>query len=105
LWTLVNSRHSVISTSSQIMFCVFFGQKQTLLCILDCVAHLLKIPEEVENAFFERTIKAFTWVSHDSENGQLICKTLKDVMIPVLHDLRTKAMEELELTCHCSHVP
>uniref|UniRef100_A0A8C1RTS3 Protein tyrosine phosphatase domain-containing protein 1 n=1 Tax=Cyprinus carpio TaxID=7962 RepID=A0A8C1RTS3_CYPCA len=40
------------------------GQKQTLLCILDCVAHLLKIPEEVENAFFERTIKAFTWVSH-----------------------------------------
>ncbi|KAK2874191.1 hypothetical protein Q8A67_021344 [Cirrhinus molitorella] len=81
------------------------GQKQTLLCILDCAAHLLKIPEEVENAFFERTIKAFTWISSDSENGQLIYKTLKDVMSPVLNDLRTKAMEELELTCHCSHVP
>ncbi|KAI2659141.1 Protein tyrosine phosphatase domain-containing protein 1 [Labeo rohita] len=81
------------------------GQKQSLLCILDCAAHLLKIPEEVENAFFERTIKAFTWISPDSENGQLIYKTLKDIMIPVLSDLRTKAMEELELTCHCSHVP
>ncbi|CAM4732008.1 unnamed protein product [Leuciscus chuanchicus] len=81
------------------------GQKQTLLCILDCAAHLLKIPEEVENAFFERTIKAFTWISSDSENGQRIYKTLKDVMIPVLSDMRTKAMEELELTCHFSHVP
>ncbi|KAK9966633.1 hypothetical protein ABG768_003731 [Culter alburnus] len=81
------------------------GQKQTLLCILDCAAHLLKIPEEVENAFFERTIKAFTWISSDSENGQLIYKTLKDVMIPVLNDMRTKAMEELELTCHCTNLP
>ncbi|XP_067287584.1 protein tyrosine phosphatase domain-containing protein 1 isoform X1 [Pseudorasbora parva] len=81
------------------------GQKQTLLCILDCAAHLLKIPEEVENAFFERTIKAFTWISSDSENGRLIYKTLKDVMIPVLNDMRTKAMEKLELTCHCSYVP
>uniref|UniRef100_A0A9J8ABV1 Protein tyrosine phosphatase domain-containing protein 1 n=1 Tax=Cyprinus carpio carpio TaxID=630221 RepID=A0A9J8ABV1_CYPCA len=80
------------------------GQKQTLLCILDCAAHLLPIPEEVENAFFERTIKAFTWISSDSENGQLSYNTLKDVMIPVLNDLRTKAVEELELTCHCSHV-
>lgn len=81
------------------------GQKQTLLCILDCAAHLLKIPEEVENAFFERLIKAFTWISSDSENGQLIYKALKDVMVPVLRDLRTKAMEELEFTCHCSFVP
>ncbi|KAK7127695.1 hypothetical protein R3I93_020314 [Phoxinus phoxinus] len=81
------------------------GQKQTLLCILDCAAHLLKIPEEVENAFFERTIKAFTWISSDSENGRLIYKTLKDAMIPVLSDMRTKAMEELELTCHFSPVP
>ncbi|XP_016093916.1 protein tyrosine phosphatase domain-containing protein 1 isoform X2 [Sinocyclocheilus grahami] len=80
------------------------GQKQTLLCILDCAAHLLQIPEEVENAFFERTIKAFTWISSDSENGQLSYKTLKDVMIPVLNDLRTKAMEDLELTCHCFRV-
>lgn len=34
------------------------------MCVLDCAAHLLRIPEDVENAFVERTIKAFTWVGH-----------------------------------------
>ncbi|XP_051528783.1 protein tyrosine phosphatase domain-containing protein 1-like isoform X1 [Myxocyprinus asiaticus] len=81
------------------------GQKQTLLCVLDCAAHLLKVPEEVENAFLERTIKAFTGIASDSENGQLIYKTLKEVMMPVLNDMRAKALEELELTCHGSHIP
>lgn len=33
-----------------------------MTCILDCMAHLLRVPEEVENAFLNRTIKAFTWV-------------------------------------------
>lgn len=36
--------------------------RETLMCILDCMAHMLMIPEEVENAFLNRTIKAFTWV-------------------------------------------
>ncbi|XP_051531206.1 protein tyrosine phosphatase domain-containing protein 1-like isoform X1 [Myxocyprinus asiaticus] len=81
------------------------GQKQTLLCVLDCAAHLLKVPEEVEIAFLDRTIKAFTWISSDSENGLLIYKTLKEVMMPVLNDMRAKAMEELELTCHCTLIP
>lgn len=40
----------------------FQAPKQTLSCILECMAHMLRIPEEVENAFLNRTIKAFTWV-------------------------------------------
>lgn len=41
---------------------LFQAPKQTLTCILDCMAHMLAIPEEVENAFLDRTIRAFTWV-------------------------------------------
>ncbi|XP_034393801.1 protein tyrosine phosphatase domain-containing protein 1 isoform X2 [Cyclopterus lumpus] len=37
------------------------ASKQTLTCILDCMAHMLAVPEEVETAFLNRTIKAFTW--------------------------------------------
>uniref|UniRef100_A0A3P8TB58 Protein tyrosine phosphatase domain-containing protein 1 n=1 Tax=Amphiprion percula TaxID=161767 RepID=A0A3P8TB58_AMPPE len=36
--------------------------KETLTCILDCMAHMQNIPDEVENAFLNRIIKAFTWV-------------------------------------------
>ena len=46
---------ALLVTSSQ-------APRQTLRCILDCMANLLMIPEEVENAFLKRTIKAFTWV-------------------------------------------
>ena len=36
--------------------------RNSLVCILDCMAHLLSIPEDVESAFLRRTIKAFTKV-------------------------------------------
>ncbi|XP_066528236.1 protein tyrosine phosphatase domain-containing protein 1 [Hoplias malabaricus] len=72
------------------------GHRQTLLCILDCAAHLMKVPDEVETAVLDRTIKAFTRVSADSENGPMIFKALKEILIPVLNDLRSKAAEELE---------
>lgn len=50
------------------MLCLLFqAQRETITCILDCMAHLLRVPEEVENAFLNRTIKAFTWVR--SENA------------------------------------
>lgn len=39
------------------------GHRLTLLCILDCAAHLLPMPEEVESSFLNQTIKAFTKVS------------------------------------------
>ncbi len=35
----------------------------TLLCILNCAAHLLPMPEEVEMSFFNQTIKVFTKVN------------------------------------------
>uniref|UniRef100_A0A3Q4B5N3 Protein tyrosine phosphatase domain-containing protein 1 n=1 Tax=Mola mola TaxID=94237 RepID=A0A3Q4B5N3_MOLML len=39
------------------------GHRHTLLCILDCAAHLMPIPEEVETSFLNQTIKAFTKVN------------------------------------------
>lgn len=41
---------------------LFQAQKETLTCILNCMAHMATIPEEVESAFLHRTIKAVTWV-------------------------------------------
>lgn len=46
----------------------FQAHKQTLACVLDCMAHMLEIPEEVEAAFLRRTIKAFTWVKKKNSN-------------------------------------
>lgn len=43
----------------------FQAPAETLTCILDCMAHMQMIPEEVETAFLNRTIKAFTWVRID----------------------------------------
>ena len=39
------------------------GHRLTLLCILNCAAHLLPMPEEVETSFLKQTIKVFTKVS------------------------------------------
>lgn len=39
------------------------GHRLTLLCILDCAAHLLPMPKEVETNFLNQTIKVFTKVS------------------------------------------
>ncbi|KAB5537029.1 hypothetical protein PHYPO_G00114130 [Pangasianodon hypophthalmus] len=72
------------------------GHKQTLLCILDCAAHLMKLPEEVEMSVLHRTIKAFTRVTNDSENGQLIYKALMEILVPVLSDMRRKAIEVIQ---------
>ncbi|MBN3297749.1 PTPC1 protein, partial [Amia calva] len=38
------------------------GPQQTLVCIVDCIARVQTIPEEVEEAFLERCIKAFSKV-------------------------------------------
>lgn len=81
------------------------GHKQTLLCILDCTAHLLEIPEEVEKGILDRIIKTFTKVDMKSENGQAVCRTLRAVLTPVLHELRAKAEEEVESTGHYAEYP
>uniref|UniRef100_A0A3B3VYG0 Protein tyrosine phosphatase domain containing 1b n=1 Tax=Poecilia latipinna TaxID=48699 RepID=A0A3B3VYG0_9TELE len=36
--------------------------QETVTCILNCMAHMMNISEEVETAFLNRAIKAFTWV-------------------------------------------
>ncbi|XP_028855168.1 protein tyrosine phosphatase domain-containing protein 1 isoform X2 [Denticeps clupeoides] len=70
------------------------GHKHTLLCIIDCAAHLLDIPEDVENSVLDRIIKAFTKV--DCGNGLVVFVTLRGILAPVLRDMRTKAVEDLE---------
>uniref|UniRef100_A0A8D3E4M1 Protein tyrosine phosphatase domain-containing protein 1 n=1 Tax=Scophthalmus maximus TaxID=52904 RepID=A0A8D3E4M1_SCOMX len=42
------------------------GHRLTLLCILDCAAHLLPMPEDVETRFLNQTIKVFTKVSFNT---------------------------------------
>lgn len=42
------------------------GPALTLLCILDCAAHLLPAPEEVVTMFLNQTIKVFTKVKDSS---------------------------------------
>ncbi|CAB1424764.1 unnamed protein product [Pleuronectes platessa] len=67
--------------------------RQTLRCILDCMANLLMIPEKVENAFLNRTIKAFTWVENNSEEGRQVYETMTPVLRCVLEDTRCTSMD------------
>ncbi|GAA6216412.1 protein tyrosine phosphatase domain-containing protein 1-like [Lates japonicus] len=71
--------------------------KETLTCILDCMAHMLTIPEEVENAFLNRTMKAFTWMGNDSEDGSKVYESMTPVLRCVLEDMRCKAIEADEM--------
>ncbi|MBN3325369.1 PTPC1 protein, partial [Atractosteus spatula] len=81
------------------------GPHQTLICILDCLAHVQTIPEEVEQAFLQRTIRAFTRIGLDSDDGPMIYNTMRKILTPVLHEMRRQAMEEAENACYCVHVP
>ncbi|XP_040008815.1 protein tyrosine phosphatase domain-containing protein 1 [Xiphias gladius] len=70
--------------------------RETLTCLLDCMAHMLTIPEEVENAFLNRTIKAFTWMSINSEDGSKVYKSMTPVLRCVLQDIRRMIIEANE---------
>lgn len=63
--------------------------KETLTCILDCMAHMLKIPEEIENTFLNRTIKAFTWVDINSEDSSKVYESMIRVLRCILEDMRS----------------
>ncbi|XP_037630091.1 protein tyrosine phosphatase domain-containing protein 1 [Sebastes umbrosus] len=67
--------------------------KQTLTCILDCMAHMLAIPEEVENAFLNRTIRAFTWMENNSEDRSKVYESMTTALRCVLEDMRYMAIE------------
>ncbi|GAA6225416.1 protein tyrosine phosphatase domain-containing protein 1 [Lates japonicus] len=69
------------------------GHRLTLLCILDCAAHLLPMPKEVETSFVNQTIKVFTKIDPASEGNESLYMTLKAILTPILHELCDKAME------------
>ncbi|KAM9362157.1 protein tyrosine phosphatase domain-containing protein 1 [Symphorus nematophorus] len=68
------------------------GHRLTLLCILDCAAHLLPMPAEVETRFLNQTIKVFTKIDPASEKS--LYTNLKAILTPILHELCDKAVEE-----------
>ncbi|XP_076598259.1 protein tyrosine phosphatase domain-containing protein 1 [Chaetodon auriga] len=69
------------------------GPKETLTCILDCMAKMLIIPEELESTFLNRTIKAFTWMENNSEDGKKVYESTTTVLRCVLEDMRCTAIE------------
>ncbi|XP_056130493.1 protein tyrosine phosphatase domain-containing protein 1 [Lampris incognitus] len=72
------------------------GHRLTLLCILNCAAHLFAIPEAVEASLLNQTVKVFTKTDTPSEKNQALFKNLKAILTPVLHEMRKTAMEENE---------
>ncbi|XP_064823445.1 protein tyrosine phosphatase domain-containing protein 1 [Oncorhynchus masou masou] len=87
-----NSQHALSSLEK--------GHRLTLLCILDCAAHLLALPDKEEAAFLNHTIKVFTKISSESDN--VLHQTLMATLTPILHQLRDRAEEEMESTNHSS---
>ncbi|CAL9703503.1 unnamed protein product [Knipowitschia caucasica] len=65
------------------------GARETLTCILDCMAHMEVIPEKVEIAFFNRTIKAFTRVP-DADGESELYKSLSAVFLQFLEERRNQ---------------
>ncbi|XP_005805754.2 protein tyrosine phosphatase domain-containing protein 1-like [Xiphophorus maculatus] len=68
--------------------------KETVTCILNCMAHMMNISEEVETAFLNRAIKAFTWINIISTEEGKLYKNMAAVLRCVLLDLRSMAVEE-----------
>uniref|UniRef100_A0A1A8JKZ9 Protein tyrosine phosphatase domain-containing protein 1 n=1 Tax=Nothobranchius kuhntae TaxID=321403 RepID=A0A1A8JKZ9_NOTKU len=71
------------------------GHRLTLLCILNCAAHLLPVPDEVVTSFLHQTIKACTRSDPASEESPSMYASLKAVLAPVLYELWDKADQSL----------
>ncbi|KAK7907405.1 hypothetical protein WMY93_016017 [Mugilogobius chulae] len=72
------------------------GQRLTLLCILECAANLLPLPEDVETRFLTQTIKVFTLVDPVSETNKGFYSTLKSILTSILHDVCNKSTKDKE---------
>lgn len=72
------------------------SHRLTLLCILECAAHLLPLPEDVEIHFLTQTIKVFTKIDPDSETNKGFYSTLTPILTSILHEVRDKAKEGKE---------
>ncbi|XP_036388549.1 protein tyrosine phosphatase domain-containing protein 1 [Megalops cyprinoides] len=70
------------------------GRLQTLTCILDCAAHVMTTADEVEAAFLDRTIKALTKMSAESEEGKTVYQTMRAILKAALQDMRQKLLQE-----------
>ncbi|XP_026097185.1 protein tyrosine phosphatase domain-containing protein 1-like [Carassius auratus] len=79
-----------------VLNCLDRASKETVMCILDCFAHVLTIPEEVESTFLERATKAFTKMKN-TDGGKSVHKIMNGILKIVLHDLRSAAMNEFEV--------
>ncbi|XP_032377097.1 protein tyrosine phosphatase domain-containing protein 1 [Etheostoma spectabile] len=73
------------------------ASKQTLTCILNCMANMMVIPEEVENAFLNRTIKAFTWIKNNSEDESKVYESMTTALRCVLEDMRSRVIKADEM--------
>lgn len=74
--------------AAEALFLLEKGQHQTVLCVLHCIASLRTIPTHVEDAALAHTIKAFTKVTFDSENGPIVYSTLKKIFKHTLEEKR-----------------
>lgn len=81
------------------------GHKHTLLCILECVAYLQEIPEDVEKTILDVIIKTFTQVDVETENGLAVYHTLREILTPVLLELRVKVEGETQTSCQNTESP
>ncbi|XP_072304754.1 protein tyrosine phosphatase domain-containing protein 1 [Eucyclogobius newberryi] len=69
------------------------GAQETLTCILDCMTHMQLVPGKVENAFLNRTIKAFTGMQDSTPEGSELYKSLSKVLKCVLNEKRMSLIE------------
>ncbi|XP_059383130.1 protein tyrosine phosphatase domain-containing protein 1-like isoform X2 [Carassius carassius] len=89
------SAHDVhtLTESSQdpqtVLNCLDRASKETVMCIVDCFAHLMTTTEEIESAFLERATKAFTKMKN-TNGGKSVHKIMNGVLKLVLHHLRNE---------------
>ncbi|XP_037348381.1 protein tyrosine phosphatase domain-containing protein 1 isoform X2 [Talpa occidentalis] len=74
--------------AAEALFLLEKGQHQTILCVLHCIVSLQSLPQDVEEAVLAHTIKAFTKVNFDSENGPIVYNTLKKIFKNTLEKKR-----------------
>ncbi|RVE70660.1 hypothetical protein OJAV_G00067490 [Oryzias javanicus] len=68
--------------------------RETITCILNCMAQMLTISREVEDAFLYRAIKAFTWMVMDSEDGRGVYPSMTETLKCVLEHKRLLVIEQ-----------
>ncbi|XP_016046343.1 protein tyrosine phosphatase domain-containing protein 1 isoform X1 [Erinaceus europaeus] len=81
------------SDTAEALFLLEKGQHQTILCVLHCIVSLQTLPANLEEAVLVHTIKAFTKVNFDSENGPIVYNTLKKIFKHTLEEKRKMAQD------------